>query len=65
MKEELLVSNNCVCMIYPKCNIIVKVFAMQDKCLLLRCVCDAVLHFARDVRHFAFCAQFLDLCVKF
>ncbi len=34
----------------------------------LRCVCDilnAVLHFARDARHFAFCVQFLDLCVKF
>ncbi len=24
-----------------------------------------MLHFARDVRHFAFCVQFLDLCVKF
>ncbi len=30
-------------------------------------VCDilnAVLHFARDVRHFAFCVHFLHLCVK-
>ncbi len=37
------------------------------KCLLLRSVCDilnAVLHFAQDVRHFAF-EQILDLRVKF
>ncbi len=44
-----------------------KVFATSDKCLLLRCVCDilnAVLHFARNMRHFVFCVQFLNLCVK-
>jgi len=44
------------------------VFATKDKRLLLICVCDilnAVLHFARDVRHFAFCVYFLDLGVKF
>jgi len=52
-------------MIYPKYNIRAKVFATQDKRLLLICVCDilnAVLYFAR---HFAFCVYFLDLGVKF
>jgi len=41
-----------------------KVFATQDKCLFLKCVIlKAVLHFARDVRYFAFlCMQFLN-CV--
>ncbi len=28
-------------------------------------ILNAVLHFARDVRCFAFCVQFLELCVKF
>ena len=59
-----------VCIWYiQKCNIMAKVFATWDKCVLLRRVCDilnAVLHFAREARHFAFCVeQLLDLCVKF
>ncbi len=39
----------------------------HTKCLLLRCVCDilnAVLYFARDVRHFAFCVCNSWMCVK-
>ncbi len=28
-------------------------------------ILNALLHFARDVRNFAFSVQFLDLCVKF
>ncbi len=42
-------------MIYPK-NIILWQRCLQP--LILRCACDilnAVLHFARDVKHFAFC----------
>ncbi len=35
-----------------------KVFA--NVCAIL----NAVLNSARDVRHFAFCVQFLDLCVQ-
>ncbi len=39
-----------------------------NKCLFLRCVRDvlnAVLHFARDVRHFVFCVSNSWMCVKF
>ncbi len=36
-----------------------------DICVYDCDILNAVLHFARDVRHFTFCVQFLDLCVKF
>ncbi len=41
-------------------NIMAKVFANVCFCDIL----NAVLRFARDVRYFAFCVQFLDLYVK-
>ena len=43
-----------------------KVFATCDKCVPLRRVCDilnAVLHFAREARHFSFCVCSCWICV--
>ncbi len=60
MKEQLIIIYSTVCMWYiQKYNVMAKVFVIM--CDIL----NAVLHFTRDVMHFASCEQFLDLCVKF